>query len=273
MALRKDLAAIAITDHDTIEGIAAALSAAEDTALELIPGVELSVNWKGRSVHLLGYCFDTADKELHQGLAWIQEGRQLRNSRILEKLITLGCPVTKEELQQISGPGLVGRPHFARLLIKKGWAGSMEEAFRCYLGAGAKAYVPRRSMDMVKAMAILHEAGGVAVVAHPFTLGYNNSELAAEVAEMATAGLDGLEVFYPKHSRLFTGTLRALADRHQLIMTGGSDYHGSSRSAGTLADGKNVFVSDHLLQALKERVLLIRGVYQEKENNGNYSDC
>ncbi len=258
LALRKNLIAIAITDHDIVAGVAVAQETAVDTPLEVISGVELSVNWKGRAAHLLGYCFDCTDKELLAGLDWIQEGRVLRNRQIIERLAELGCPITMEELQQTSATGLIGRPHFARLLIQKGVVRSMEEAFRSYLGAGARAYVPRRSMDLDAASAMLHKAGGVAVVAHPFTLGYSEKEFDAEVAEMAAAGLDGLEVFYPKHTKNFTRRLRAVAEKHNLLETGGSDYHGNGRDRAALAGGKNVFVSAHLLTKVKERALMVR---------------
>ncbi len=258
MALHKNLAAIAITDHDTVEGIGPAEREAQGTKLEIIPGVELSVNWKGRATHLLGYYFNRDNKQLQDGLLWIQQGRIERNERIVERLIELGCSVSMEEVGEIAGSGLVGRPHFARLLIKKGVVRDMEQAFGHYLGAGAKAYIPRRSMDLAEAVALLHHAGGAAVVAHPFTLGYNDDEFAEEVVEMAAVGLDGLEVFYPKHSRSFTRKLRLRADELHFVMTGGSDYHGNIRSNATLAGGKNVFVSASLLDGLRQRVSEIR---------------
>ncbi len=256
MALRKKLVAIAITDHDTVEGVAIAQKEAQGTGLEVVAGVELSVNWKGRAAHLLGYCFDCADGELNNGFRWIQEGRDLRNQQIIERLAVLDCPIDMEELRRVAGAGLIGRPHFAKLLIEKGLVHNMEEAFRCYLGAEGKAYIPRRSMELAAAVTMLHQAGGVAVVAHPFTLGYNEKELGAEVAEMAAAGLDGLEVFYPKHSKAFIQKLRLLTGQHGMIETGGSDYHSSIYTNATLADGKNVFVSAQLLKNIRQRALL-----------------
>lgn len=252
MALRKGLSAIAITDHDTMEGIADAQQAAMGTDLEVVPGIELSTCWKGRAVHLLGYYFDTEDEEFHRQLEWVQEGRKLRNEQVLEKLIELGCEVSMEELLTIAGSGLVGRPHLAKLLIKKGYAGTMEEAFRRYLGAGAKAYVSRRSLMVADAVEMLHRARGVAVVAHPCTLGYSFQELAKEVMQMAALGIDGLEVFYPKHSKEFVKKLRKLAEEHTLITTGGSDYHSETRSGTGLAGGRH-FVGDYVLEELKER--------------------
>lgn len=253
LAVDKGLLAIAITDHDTVEGLAAAGEAAQTVALEVVPGIELSTCWKGRAVHLLGYYFDPENEELRQGLIWIQEGRRVRNEQILTRLLALGCHISREEVLETAGPGLVGRPHFARLLVEKGYVGSMDGAFREYLGAGAKAYVPRRSMEVAEAVSLLHRAGGVAVIAHPSTLGYTASQLGREIGEMAALGVDGLEVFYPKHSRDFIRKLRKLAVEYSLITTGGSDYHGAVRPGISLAGGRNVFVADYILKELKQR--------------------
>lgn len=258
LAISKRLRAIAITDHDTIAGIGEAQDAAQKSNMEIVPGVELSVNWQEQAMHLLGYFFDISSVELNQGLQWIREGRQIRNEQILARLVALGCNVSMDELEHIAGSDLIARPHFAQLLVEKRYVRTMEEAFRLYLGAGAKAYVKRRSMSVADAVAMLHRANGVAVVAHPYTLGYQGLELARQVRQMAATDIDGLEVYYPKHSQKFIVELRKLAAEHDLIVTGGSDYHGKIRPGTGLADGKRVFVADYILEELKQRHQRVR---------------
>lgn len=258
LAAKMRLKAIAITDHDTAEGISEAEVAARDNGVEIVPGIELSTRWKGRAVHLLGYYFDTDNKELLSGLEWIQEGREIRNLQIVERLAELGVEIDMEELKKVGGPGLIGRPHIAKILIGKGVVSSMDEAFCRFLGIGALAYIERRSMETVEAIDLLHRAAGVAVVAHPYTLGYKGEEARREFAEMADFGLDGLEIYYPKHGRQFKKELRSIATKNAMVFTGGSDYHGANRPGSGLAGGKNVYVADFILDDLKKRAVQIR---------------
>lgn len=252
LAAKRKLSAIALTDHDTAEGVERAATAGRECGVEVIPGVELSTHWKGKDVHLLGYLFDAGEPGFVEGLNWIQHGREERNEKIAVKLRDLGYDITLEEVRKNAGPGMVGRPHFARVLQARGIVSSLEEAFATLLGAGKPAYVSRRSLEVAEAIAMIHKAGGLAVVAHPFTLGYDPLELRYEVGLMLDAGLDGLEVIYPKHSRQFRRQLRRLVKEFDLIATGGSDYHGNNRPGTGLAGGKNA-VPDEVLVHLRER--------------------
>lgn len=252
LAAKLKLSAIALTDHDTAEGFERAATAGRECGIEVIPGVELSTHWKGKDVHLLGYLFDAAEPGFVEGLKWIQGGRETRNEEIAVKLRALGYDITLDEVRENAGAGMVGRPHFARVLQARGIVSSLEEAFATLLGADKPAYVSRRSLGVAEAIAMIHRAGGLAVVAHPFTLGYTPLELHYEVGLMHDVGLDGLEVIYPKHSRQFRRQLRRLVKEFDLIATGGSDYHGNNRPGTSLAGGKNM-VPDEVLVHLRER--------------------
>ncbi len=262
LAAGRRLKAIAITDHDTAEGVAEAQQAGLEYGLEVVCGIELSTHWLGksgeRSAHLLGYYFDAENDEMRRGLDWIQEGRHLRNEQILFKLQELGIVITQEELAETAGGGLVGRPHIAKILTAKGVVQSVDEAFALYLGWGKKAYVKRRSMPLGDAIVMLHRAGGAAVLAHPCTLDYHGAELEEELTAMAAAGLDGLEIYYPKHGRRFKKELRSIACKNAMIVTGGSDYHGAVRPGTSLAGGKNLFVADFILEELRQRAAKIK---------------
>ncbi|MBM9520981.1 PHP domain-containing protein [Desulforhopalus vacuolatus] len=252
LAAKLKLSAIALTDHDTTEGFERAVTAGRECGIEVIPGVELSTHWKGKDVHLLGYLFDADEPDFVKGLKWIQDGRETRNEEIAVKLRGLGYDIAIEEVLENAGGGMVGRPHFARVLQARGIVSSLEEAFTTLLGADKPAYVSRRSLGVAEAIAMIHGAGGLAVVAHPFTLGYLPLELHREVGLMHDAGLDGLEVIYPKHSRQFRKQLRRLVKEFNLVATGGSDYHGNNRPGTSLAGGKNM-VPDEVLVDLRKR--------------------
>ena len=253
-AHKKGLSAIAITDHDTIDGVEQALVVGRSIGLEVIPGIELSVQYGAINVHLLGYLFDCGHHQLHSALEQLQAGRVERNNQILIKLNQLGCTLPLHELAQSAGPGQTGRPHIARLMIEKGYVSSMEEAFTKYLGQEGLAYTSRFIYQVEEAITLLQQAGGIAVLAHPLQLDRSVESLDGAVRQLADMGLDGIEVYYPNHSRSFRRRLMALAEKYGLLMTGGSDYHGTIRPGTSLAGGKNVSVPANLLDDMKQRV-------------------
>ena len=262
-AHKKGLKAIAITDHDTIEGIEQALAAGGRVGMEVIPGIELSVKYGIHNVHLLGYLFDYRHKELHVALEQLQAGRMERNKKILAKLGRLGCPLHLHELEESAGSGQTGRPHIARLMVEKGYVQSMDEAFVKYLGQEGLAYTSRFIYQVEEAIDLIQQAGGIAVLAHPLQLDKSVDDLDHAVRQLCTMGLDGIEVYYPSHSRSFRKRLIALAEKYGLLMTGGSDYHGSIRPGTSLAGGKNVSVPAKLLVDMKQRVK------ENRQNNNN----
>jgi 3',5'-nucleoside bisphosphate phosphatase len=252
-AHRLGLAAISLTDHDTIDGIEEAMHVGADLGVEVVPGLELSVTYDEGSVHLLGYFFDRADKRLLEELGRLQEGRKTRNTAILARLNELGIAITERELAITSGHGQSGRPHIASLLVQKGVVGNMDEAFCRYLARGGKAYQPRYVLKAGEAMNIIKDAGGLSVLAHPQQLEKAGKNLSAVIERLRGLGLDGIEAFYPTHSHSFRKRLMAIARRLDLVVSGGSDYHGDIRPGTALACGGSL-VPGHLLETMKARL-------------------
>ena len=226
-ARAKGLQAIAITDHDTIGGLDEAVSEGERIGIEVIPGIEISAEHSPGSMHLLGYFFDRHHPMLNERLSYLQKARAERNPKIAQKLSDLGIRVTYDEVVRASGGGQVGRPHFAQVLLEKGYVKSFQEAFDRFLKKGAQAYVDKVRFSPKEAMRFIGEAKGVVVLAHPNTLGMKGyAELERLIFELVELGLNGVEVHYPEHSALETAQYKALAERLGLVITGGTDYHG-----------------------------------------------
>lgn len=253
-AKKKGLSAIAITDHDTFDGVPYALEAGSRVGLEVISGIELSVKYLDTTVHLLGYLFDYKDEIFGAAIHKLQNGRVERNLKIIDKLNELGLGTDHQELQDFGGIGQIGRPHIAKLLIDKGWAKNMDDAFEQYLGKQGKIYIQRFAYSLKEASKMIHDAGGISVLAHPANLIKTTSgELKADLLKnILSQDVDGLEVYYPTHTRKFRRKLIAFAEKNDLIMTGGSDYHGDIRPGTTLAGGKNVSVPKVLLDKMKK---------------------
>ena len=263
-AHQKGLSAIAITDHDTIDGVSDAIAAGVALGIEVVAGIELSVKYSDHNVHLLGYFLDCQHKDLHVALGKLQAGRLERNMNIIANLNRLGLVVEFSELQKRAASGQHGRPHIAKLMIEKQFVQTMDEAFEMYLGHGGLAYASRFVFGLKDAISLIQNAGGLAVLAHPLQLEKSVDNFAHSLHQMCKMGLDGIEVYYPNHSRQFRKRLIALAEKESLLMTGGSDYHGSIRPGTTLAGGKNVSVPSDLLIKMKERVEENRIIHSKK---------
>ncbi len=217
------LAALAITDHDSVEALPRARAAAPP-GLEVVPGIEISSAWDGGDLHLLGYYLDLDSESLRQRLARFQSERRERAQHIMSRLGELGIPLDEEAVLTSAGPGVVGRPHLAAALVRAGHVGDLEEAFRRYLGVRGVAYVPRPRFHPEEAIDLIHAANGISVLAHP---GPALSDLVIE--RLIEAGLRGIEVWHPLHNAATLRRYRALARRRGLIETGGSDFHGHPR--------------------------------------------
>ncbi len=254
LARQRRLSAVAITDHDTTDGVDEAMEAGRELELTVIAGVELSVKLGTNTLHLLGYLFDHRQPGFLEALHCLQEGRLKRNCQILEALRLQGIAIELDELLKIAGPGQSGRPHIAQILIGKGVVRSMDEAFEIFLGEGGSAYVPRFIFPAAEAISLIHSAGGLAVLAHPQQLEKSGGNLTRIVSDLHRQGLDGIEVYYPTHSRQFRKMLMRLAQKHDLLRTGGSDYHGAIRPGTTLAGGRNCAVPDQLLAEMQARL-------------------
>jgi len=254
LAKVKGLAGIAITDHDTVEGTSEALEAGRIAGIEVVPGIEMSVVFGEVHLHLLGYYVDQDDTALLAGLKEIQAARNWRNGRIVEKLIALGTEISLAEVEQKSPCGQTGRPHIAQVLVDKGVVASIDQAFSRFLGRGASAYVPRKIFDAADGIALICGAGGIPVLAHPVTIDNSLRKIPLLVDRLVALGLQGIEVYYPAHSRKNQKQLSALAERYGLVVTGGSDYHGDIRPGTMLAGGNNVYVPHSILEQLKRKL-------------------
>lgn len=217
------LAALSITDHDSVDAYPEAQPVADELGIDLIPGVELSANVNGRDVHLLGYGFDLENEALGTHLARYQAERRERAQLIIDKLAAIGRPVSLDRVLEISGGGVVVRPHIARALVDAGHAETMQSAFAQYIGDDGPAFVPKGTAGPGELTSLVHDAGGVCVLAHPAE--FITLDL---LAQLLKAGLDGIEVIHPMHGDGLTKRWRATARRHGLFETGGSDYHGYS---------------------------------------------
>ena len=224
-ARARGLDVIALTDHDTVAGLAAA-GAALPPGLTLVPGMELSGTLDGRSLHLLAYLFDPAYPPLAEAVASIRDDRIRRARVMVDKLAALGTGVTWDQVTAIAGGGVVGRPHIARALAATGTIAEPADAFTAdWIGDGGRAYEDKYALDPADAIALIRAAGGVSVLAHPRSGGYEVSD--DVIGALAVAGLTGLEVWHPDHSPAVRGRLRVLAAGLGLVPTGGSDDHGA----------------------------------------------
>ena len=264
------LAALAVTDHDTIDGLADAADAAQALGIDFLPGVELSVEDGGGRFHLLGYGFDPKFPELAETLTALRKSRAARNVQMADKMAALGLPVTMDDVRDAAhkhgGAGaegreeseVIARPHFAQALISKGIVSSVQEAFDKYLASGKPLYQAKDVLTPADAVALLHRAGGVAVMAHPGLVPLSEAALAERVAALHDdAGLDGLEALYSQHSAADTERFLELARRHSLLVTGGSDFHGTPKPhvpLGIVFDGRPAprGLLDTLRSALKK---------------------
>lgn len=253
LARDRGLAALAVTDHDTVDGVAEAMEAAAQCGIELVPGIELSVDYPHGELHLLGYFLDFRDPVFLEQVTDLQEHRSNRNGVMLRRIQEHGFEITLDDVQEEAGGGQIGRPHFARALIRKGYATSVPDAFERYLGTGRPLHVPKVRLDVEAAIRLVHQAGGLAVVAHPKYLHFANPDaLEQELARLRSLGLDGLECYYRMHTIAETDLFLGIARRLELLVTAGSDFHGLFGDApvlGLVYQGRAG--DDALLTALK----------------------
>ncbi len=250
MARRDGLKAISITDHDTVDGTAEAMSAGEKYGLRVIPGVELSVFLGDVHFHLLGYHFNHLDQRLLDKLRRLQHSRNDRNAIIVEKLRNMGLDVSTEELQKISGCGQTGRPHIARLLVEKGIVKDIDQAFALYLRKGKPGYAPRFIYQAGEAIELIGLSGGSAVLAHPAQISRQLQFLDELLGRLKALGLEGVETYYPTHKGSFFRALRRLTEKHGLFETGGSDYHGDIRPDTAMAGKQGNLVPCDILEQM-----------------------
>jgi predicted metal-dependent phosphoesterase TrpH len=252
MAHHAGLSTLAITDHDTTDGLPEAYSRASGLNLPIIPGIEISSLFLGKETHILGYFVEWKDPTFQCRLARLRETRCSRLPQIISKLTTLGVLITEEEVKDVAGVGSVGRPHIAQVILAKGYVTSVKEAFERYLGQGAAAFVPRDLPDAAEVISWIREVGGVAVLAHPSWVEDKQKGLQPICEALKKCGLQGLEVFYSTHTYKQFSEYLYLAKRLDLLVTGGSDFHGSVKPDVRIGVGRgNLKIPEKLLGPLE----------------------
>ena len=253
-AARLALRVIAVTDHDSTEGVAEALAAGARCGIEVIPGVEINTDAPGTEVHMLGYFVDHTDPVLCRELARLRNGRVGRAKRMAEKLAAMGAPIRFERILELAGEGAVGRPHVAQALLEAGYVFSFEQAFEKYIGRNRPAYVERLKFTPAEACALIRRAGGLPVLAHPVFFDRYGAiktpfDLDLMLPELIAAGLAGLEVYYPGYDAVTVEYLMAAARRYNLLHTGGADFHGLRAGESDLG---GVYVPMKVVNRLRE---------------------
>lgn len=251
-ARRVGVRTLGITDHDTFAGYDQALPLARDAGLHLVCGIELSTKLHAHSVHLLGYFLNDQHPGAAGFRAWIrdlQESRRERNVRLVARLRELGLEITMEEAEARGG-GMTGRPHFARLLMEKGYVSNMQQAFDEYLDESAKGYVTRREPQFAEAAGRIRQAGGIASLAHPIRL---REDVAGALPGLCADGLTAIEAYHSDHSPAETQLYLQLAADHGLLVTGGSDFHGDAKPEIQLGTGRgsNLRIPEDLVDQMR----------------------
>ncbi len=252
-AKQAGLAALAITDHDIVDGIPEATAIGKELGIEVVPGVEISSRLGESELHILGYFLNWTDPLLAQRLSTLRDSRHLRNPKIVQRLNELGIPITYEEVRALAGTESVGRPHIARLLMEKKFVTSAKEAFDRYLANGRPAFVDRDLPAPADAVRWIREAGGVPVLAHPTWVRTSAEGLRVLVQELKAVGLGGVEVHYSTHTPSQTTEYLDLAKQCDLLVTGGSDFHGVTKPDIEVGIGRGQLkVSQKLLDPLRK---------------------
>ena len=252
-AAEKQLSAIALTDHDTVSGLAEAAAASRHAGIELIPGVEMSCVWEGTEIHILGYFVDTGSPALQEGLSWFRRMRDDRNETILDNLAEDGILLTEEELRAGDPDTVITRAHFARLLMEKGYVRDRKEAFAGYLAYGGK-YVPTKDeLTPERVMQMFYDGRIWPSLAHPVQYHLDEDSLVQLIAELKDMGLRGIEAWHSSQSWQDTARLQTIARLSGLLPTGGSDFHGSSKPDVEIGTGRgNLKIQERVLGAIKE---------------------
>lgn len=247
-AHRKGLKGIAITDHDTVDGLREAIHFSTVYDLEFIPGIELSTDYNGAEVHILGYYINPYNTSLMSFLADFKEARENRLHKIVNKLVSLGYDINAEDIYNEMGSRntAVGRPHIARALIKKNYFSDISEVFEKLLGYGKPAYVERTKVSVGEGIELILQSGGIPVLAHPRLVRKYSDKFLIEkfVRELTNLGLQGIEVYHSQQTNLDSERLKSIARSFNLVITGGSDCHGKIEDGGYLLGTKGIMQED-----------------------------
>jgi 3',5'-nucleoside bisphosphate phosphatase len=241
-ASKNGITTLALTDHDTINGIDEAVKAGEKFGVTVIAGVEISIDFNPGTMHVCGYNIDIDNKNLTDKLMIVQQARRNRNRAMVDKLNATGVAITLDEVKKVAGPDQIGRPHFARVMMDKGYVPTVKEAFNKYLAKGSPCYVDRVRLSINDAVKIIKGAGGKAVLAHPNQLKLESDDAYKRTfAELKDLGIEGVEAFSSYHNEEENQKFKAIADALELMATGGSDFHGKTKpDVGIGIFGENV---------------------------------
>lgn len=252
-AAEKGLAAFALTDHDTAEGISEAAKAAALNQIELVPGIEFSTEYEGREVHILGLDIRPEQEDFARHLDFFQKSRENRNEEMARLLRQkAGFDIYLEEIQEANKDSLITRAHFGRWLVDKGYVSSIKEVFARYIGDGCPCFVPKQYTEPKNAIRLIRNAGGTAVLAHPLLYRFSGEKLAACVSDLKEAGLQGLEAVYSANTGSDESRMRSLARKLNLKISGGSDFHGKNKPLIDLGTGKgNLRIPYEILEDLR----------------------
>jgi predicted metal-dependent phosphoesterase TrpH len=254
-AHRNGLRAVALTDHDTVDGCVPMAAACQALGVEFVPAAELTTEMAGHELHVLGYFLDVENPTLLEQLRRFQEVRQQRIHEMVERLNHMKIPLKADSVFRLANCRSPGRPHIARALVQGGWCSGVDEAFERFLKKGKPAWVPKFKIQAPDAIQLIHKAGGVAALAHP---GINHCD--EIIPELAAAGMDGLECFHTKHSTSMTQRYLEIADRHRLLVTGGSDCHGMSKGQPLIGSIKVPYECVERLRDTAQRRAVGRGI-------------
>lgn len=253
LAKKTNLCAMALTDHDTVEGVAEAMAAGKENNIEVIPGVELSCAYISKEIHIVGLFVDCENTGFLDELTRLKETRNARNEEMAEKCREMGMQITMEELFNEYPDAVITRAHFAALLAKKGYVSSVKDAFDRYLNDHGPCFVPRYKMPCEETIALIHSAGGIAILAHPILYKLGNTELEKLVRYLTKCGLDGIEALYSTYTSGDETLIRKLARENGLLISGGSDFHGTNKPHIQLGVGKgNLKIPYDVLENLRK---------------------
>lgn len=253
-AKEKNLSAFALTDHDTTEGLKEAISAGEALGIRVIPGIEFSTEYKGKDIHIVGLFIDEDSPVFKAHIQEFVDARIQRNIKMCARLKEGGIDITYERLTELFPGSVITRGHYARYLYEQGYVKSMPEAFGRFLGDHCKYFVPREKITPSQAVDLIHQADGIAILAHPLLYGLGKNALNELTASLKEKGLDGIEAIYCTHTPSDERKVRTLAAKYELLISGGSDFHGGNKPNLELGTGYGkLFVPEDVLTALENR--------------------
>ena len=248
------LLAVSVTDHDTVSGVEEALTAGRRLGIEVVPGIEVSSDYRDNNIHILGYFIDVRAPALRPVLDWVKTEREERNKKITAMFVADGFDMPLEELKREYPASVLGRPHMAEYLMRKGYTNSVKEGFDKYLGEGKPYYLPKRRISIARAVEVILAAGGVPVLAHPLQYRYPRNEVVEMIEYTMGLGIRALECYYSEHTPEEQEWLLSQAERYGLGVSGGSDYHGTRKTHISLGTGMGgMAVPYSVLENLKAR--------------------